>query len=278
MRLKMKASMIPATVFSILWSLITLYPFVTTFFSSLKNNDEIFGSMFAPPAVFRYQNYVDAILGARMDRAIFNSLMVTALTTVILIVVGSMASYVLARFRYRVLNYVYVLFILGIMLPIHSTLIPLAKTVSSTPWLGSNSFGTLMLIYTAFQLPMTVFIITGFMRGISRELDEAATIDGCGPVRILFQIILPLAKPGIATAAIISSLFVYNELIFAVIFLSKPEKFTISLAMLFFVGDRTARMGPIFASIILAVLPMICIYLAFSDRVQKGMTAGAVKG
>ncbi|MBF9017581.1 MULTISPECIES: carbohydrate ABC transporter permease [unclassified Oceanispirochaeta] len=275
---KIKKDNILPTVFSILWSVLTLYPFITTLFSSLKNNDEIFGNMFAPPTVFRYQNYIDAITGARMDRAIFNSLFVTSITTVMLVAVGSMAAYTLARFRYKILNYIYVLFILGIMLPIHSTLIPLAKTVSTTPWLGSNSFFTLMLIYTAFQLPVTIFIITGFMRGISRELDEAATIDGCGPVRILFQIILPLAKPGIATAAIISYLFVYNELIFAVIFLSKPVKFTISLAMLYFVGDRTMRMGPIFASIILAVLPMICIYLIFSERVQKGMTAGAIKG
>lgn len=275
---KIKKENILPTVFSIVWSVLTLYPFITTLFSSLKNNDEIFGNMFAPPTVFRFQNYIDAIRGARMDRAIFNSLFVTSITTVMLVAVGSMAAYALARFRYKILNYVYVLFILGIMLPIHSTLIPLAKTVSTTPWLGSNSFFTLMLIYTAFQLPVTIFIITGFMRGISRELDEAATIDGCGPVRILFQIILPLAKPGIATAAIISYLFVYNELIFAVIFLSKPAKFTISLAMLYFVGDRTMRMGPIFASIILAVLPMICIYLLFSERVQKGMTAGAIKG
>jgi len=275
---KLRKNIVIPTVFSIFWSLITLYPFVTTFFSSLKNNDEIFGNMFALPTSFRYQNYFDAITGARMDRAIFNSLFVTSMTTIILVIVGSMAGYALARFRYKVMNFVYVLFILGIMLPIHSTLIPLAKTVSSTPWLGPNSFSTLMLIYVAFQLPVTIFIITGFMRGISRELDEAATIDGCGPVRILFQIILPLAKPGIATAAIISFLFVYNELIFAVIFLSKPAKYTISLAMLFFVGDRNIRMGPIFASIILAVLPMIIIYLVFSEKVQKGMTAGAIKG
>lgn len=275
---KIKRNTIFISIFSIFWSFITLYPFITTFFSSLKNNDEIFGNMFAPPTVFRFQNYIDAITGARMDRAIFNSLYVTSMTTVVLVIVGSMAGYILARFRYKILNFVYVLFILGIMLPIHSTLIPLAKTVSSTPWLGPNSFTTLMLIYTAFQLPVTIFIITGFMRGISRELDEAATIDGCGPIGILFKIILPLAKPGIATAAIISFLFIYNELIFAVIFLSKPAKFTISLAMLYFVGDRTMRMGPIFASIILAVLPMICIYLAFSERVQKGMTAGAIKG
>lgn len=267
-----------ATGFSILWSAITIYPFIVTFFSSLKNNDEIFGSMFALPKVFRLQNYIDALQGARMDRAIFNSLFVTSISTALLIVVASMAGYALSRYRYKVLNVVYILFILGIMLPIHSTLIPLAKTVSSSPLLGSNSFTTLMLIYVAFQLPVTIFIITGFMRSISRELDEAAIIDGCGPARILFQIILPLAKPGIATAAIISFLFIYNELIFAVVFLSKPAKFTISLAMLYFVGDRTIRMGPIFASIILAVLPMIIIYLLFSDRVQKGMTAGAIKG
>jgi raffinose/stachyose/melibiose transport system permease protein len=134
-----------------------------------------------------------------------------------------------------------------------------------------------MLIYVAFQLPLSVFIITGYMKGISRELDEAAEMDGCSPPRLFFRIILPISKPAIATSAIISFLFFYNELIFAVVFLSEKVKFTISLGMLQFVGYRTVQMGPIFASIVVSIIPMITIYLLFQNQVQHGMVAGAVK-
>jgi len=135
-----------------------------------------------------------------------------------------------------------------------------------------------MLVYTAFQLPMSIFLITGYMRIIPKELTEAAIIDGCSMTSLLFRIFIPISAPGIATSGIIAFLFIYNELIFSVMFINERVKFTISLGMLYFVGDRNTQMGPIFASIILAVLPMIIVYLLFQEKVQKGMIAGSVKG
>ena len=120
--------------------------------------------------------------------------------------------------------------------------------------------------------------MTGYIKGVSSEIDEAATIDGCGMLGVLFRMILPLSKPIIATVSIISFVYAYSELVFSVILLSSPNKYPVSRSLMYFKGDYSARMGPIFASIILSVLPLIIIYLLFHERVQEGMMAGAVKG
>jgi raffinose/stachyose/melibiose transport system permease protein len=265
------------SVFAFVWSVITLYPFIITVMSSLKTNDEIFGAMIKLPTTLHFENYLVALAQANMGRCILNSVYLSALSTIVLIVCASLVSFVFARSVFYFTKWLYMLFVLGIILPIHATLIPLAKMISALPFLHSNSYFTLMLIYVAFQLPLSVFIITGYMKGISKELDEAAEIDGCSPPRLFFQVILPISKPAIATSAIISFLFFYNELIFAVVFLSDKIKFTISLGMLQFVGYRTVQMGPIFASIVVSIIPMITIYLLFQNQVQHGMVAGAVK-
>lgn len=263
--------------FAVFWAIITIYPFIITIMSSVKSNDEIFGAMMSLPKVLHLENYTVAMTTANMGRSIMNSIMLSSMSTVLLIITASLTSYVFARSSFSFTRVIYMLFVLGIILPIHATLIPLAKMISSIPFLHSNSYTTLMLIYVAFQLPLSVFIITGFMKGISKELDEAAVIDGCSPPRLFFLVILPISKPAIATSAIISFLFFYNELIFAVVFLSDTLKYTISLGMLQFVGYRTVQMGPIFASIVVSILPMITVYLLFQNQVQHGMVAGAVK-
>ncbi len=263
-------------IFPIFWAIVTLYPLYIALISSVKVNSEIFGSMFKLPKEYHFRFYRDAIEKANMDGCILNSLILTTGSTLLLVIVSSMISFVLAKHTSKFMNMIYYLFIVGIMLPIHSTIIPLAKIISSMN--GMNNYFVMILIYVAFQLPMSVFLITGFMRGISNEISEAAAIDGCHLFDLLFRIYIPLSAPGIATSGIIAFLAVYNELIFSVMFITERSKFTISQGLLYFVGDKTVQMGPIFASIILAIIPMIIVYLIFHESVQKGMLAGAVKG
>jgi len=195
--------------------------------------------------------------------------------TVILLIISSMVSFSIAYFRCHFTALLYLMFLFGMLLPVHSTLIPLAKMLASIK--GMNNYPALMMLYATFQLPMSVFIISGFMKGISQDLYDAAFIDGCSPWGVLFRIVMPLSTPAIATSAIIAFLFVYNELIFAVLFISDKRLYTISLGLFSFVGFRTVEMGPIFASIIIAIVPMIIVYLMFHERVQKGMLSGALK-
>lgn len=262
--------------FALFWSIVILYPLFVTIICSFKTNEEIFGQMFLLPRRWVWKNYVDAIVGAKMGRAVFNSLYVAAISTVITIILASMASYVLARQKYRFVNLIYILFIVGVMLPIHSTLIPINRIANIVG--GSNSHWFLILIYVVFQLPQAIFLTTGFMKSISSEIEQAATIDGCSMIGTFVYIIIPISIPIIATAAILTFIYAYGELIFSVVLLTDVDKFTMPRALLYFRGERTTRMGPVFASVVVGALPMLIIYVFLHERIQSGMVAGAVKG
>lgn len=263
-------------IFAWLWAVITLYPLIVTVLCAFKDNNQIYGSMFALPKTWNIANFKDALVSANMLRAIGNSLLLAVCTTVLVVVVALLASYIFARKGYKFLKPCYLLFILGVMIPIHTTVIPISKIAADLG--GYDKFWMLVLVYTTFQLPQAIFLITGYVKGISKELDEAAVIDGCNMIQILFRIILPISKPIIATVSIISFVYAYSELIFSVILLSTPEKYPVSRSLMYFKGDFSIRMGPIFASIVLAVLPLTIIYLLFHEKVQEGMLAGSVKG
>lgn len=265
-------------IFACLWAFATLYPFVITLFSSLKDNDGIFSAMLSIPSNPIWENYTKAIVGARIDRSIFNSLFVSVFSTAGILFVSSMVAYVLSRTNFRFNKAIFGLFLMGIVLPIYATLIPLVKMVTHIPFMKSNSFVTLILIYIAINLPTSIFIITGYMKGISKELDEAAIIDGCSVPKLFFHILLPISVPAVSTAGILAFLKCYNEMTFALVFLSDRAKYTISLGMLHFSGEKTVEMGPMFAAIVLATIPMVIIYMLFQEQIQSGMVAGAVKG
>lgn len=263
--------------FACVWAAATLYPFIITLFSSLKDNDGIFGAMLSFPSAPVWKNYADALVGARIDRSIMNSLFVSSISTVAILLCASMIAYVVSRTSFVLNKIIMGMFLIGIVIPIYATLIPLAKMVTSIPFMKSNSFFTLILLYTAINLPTSIFIITGYMRGISRELDEAATLDGCSVPMLFFKVIVPVSVPAISTAGILAFLKCYNEMTFALVFLSDRVKYTISLGMLYFSGEKTTAMGPMFAAIVLASIPMVVIYMLFQERIQSGMVAGAVK-
>lgn len=273
---KITAGKVVFYAFAWIWALITLYPLFVTFLSSLKDNDDIFNNMFALPKQIIGQNYLDALFSANMVRAIANSLFLALATTVLVVILAMMAAYVLARQRYKFIQPLSMLFLVGVMIPIHTTIIPISKLASSLK--GYDTYWMLILIYTTFQLAQAIFLMTGFIKGINRELDEAAIIDGCGMFGVLFRVILPICKPIIATVSIITFVYAYSELIFSVILLTDPNKYPVSRSLMYFKGDYSIRMGPVFASIILAVLPLIVIYLLFHEKVQAGMMAGAIKG
>ncbi len=265
-------------VFAIIWAVITLYPFIITIFSSLKNNDEIFGSMLKFPSDPIWHNYYIAIYDAKILRTIMNSVFLSVISTIGMLLFGSMIAYVLSRTKHVYNKYVLSIFLAGIVLPIYATLVPLMKMVSKISFLRPNSFYTLMFIYIAICLPEAIFIITGYMKGISKELDEAAIIDGCNTPQLFFKILLPISVPALATSAIIAFLSCYNEMVFALLFITEKTMYTVSIGLLYFVGKKTVDMGPMFAAIILATLPMLIFYMFFQERIQSGMVAGSVKG
>ncbi|WP_428770575.1 carbohydrate ABC transporter permease [Treponema sp. HNW] len=274
--MKLKRGQYFLFIFGILWSVITIYPLFVSFLCSLKDNQGIFGQMFALPRTVIWQNYYDALFAAKIFRGVWNSLKLAVGTTMSVCTIALFASYALSRDNFKFIRPLYLLFLTGVMIPIHTTIIPISKLAAQLQ--GANKHWMLILVYTTFQLPQAIFLITGYLNGVSRELDEAAIIDGCGRLGILLRIMLPVCTPIIATVAILSFIYGYSELVFSVILLHAPEKYPISRSLMYFTGDYSIRMGPVFASIIIAVLPMIIIYLLFHENVQRGMLAGAVKG
>ena len=186
-----------------------------------------------------------------------NSLVVATLTTVFNTVVGMMAAYILSRKDYKFLKWVYVFFMIGVMVPVHCTLI---------------------LIYVAFGMSQAIFLYTGFMDGISRNLDEAAIIDGCNNWQLLWKILFPVCKPIIATEAIFVFIYGYSELVFSMILMTDTKYFTVSRAMLNFSSAHTQEIGSQFAYVVMSVIPMIIIYIVFHKQIEKGMLSGAIKG
>lgn len=274
--MKLKHGQYVLFIFGVLWALITIYPLFVSLLSSLKDNEGIFGHMFALPKTFIWQNYYDALFEAKIFRGVWNSLKLALGTTISVCIIALFASYALSRDKFKFIKPVYLLFLTGVMIPVHSTIIPISKLAAQ--FHGSDKHWMLLLVYTTFQLPQAIFLITGYLNGVSKELDEAAIIDGCGRLGVLLRIMLPVCTPIISTVAVLSFIYGYSELVFSVILLHSPAKYPISRSLMYFTGDYSVRMGPVFASIIIAVLPMIIIYLLFHENVQRGMLAGAIKG
>lgn len=259
-----------------LWCVITILPLVITFISSFKNNNEIYLGLFHLPDIWRVSNYPNAVKTANALRAIGNSLFMAVATTIMVTIVGMMASYVLSRKRLFFIKPLNIFFMIGVMVPVHCTLIPISNVASSLH--AKDNYWFLLLVYTTFNLAQAIFLYTGFMNGIDRGLDEAAIIDGCGDIKLLTKVLTPICKPIIATEAIFVFIYGYSELIFSLTLISTDVKYTVSRAMLNFTGNHTIDLGAQFAFVIMAMVPTIVIYLLFHEKVEAGMLSGAVKG
>ncbi len=274
--MKSKVGKLCCYVFAIIWGLITIFPLYITFLSSVKDNQGINLGMFKLPVKWLWSNYTAAFNSAHIGQAVINSISLGIMSTVIVTAVGMLAAYVLSRKRFKLKSIIYSLFLVGVMVPVHCTIIPISSLATGIG--GRNSYWFLTLVYAAFNLSQAIFLFTGYLNEVNKELDEAAIIDGCNDFQLLFRVLTPVSLPIISTQAILTFVYGYGELIFAMILLSDERKYTISRAMLSFSGGYQQQLGPIFACIIFAVLPMIILYVLFHEKVQSGMLSGAVKG
>ena len=256
---KMHGGKIALYVIAILWTVVTLFPVVVTVMASFKTNSEIYLNLLSLPKKLMFQNYISANKTADALNTIKNSLVVATLTTVFNTVVGMMAAYILSRKDYKFLKWVYVFFMIGVMVPVHCTLIPINNIATALN--AKNNLFFLILIYVAFGMSQAIFLYTGFMDGISRNLDEAAIIDGCNNWQLLWKII-----------------YGYSELVFSMILMTDTKYFTVSRAMLNFSSAHTQEIGSQFAYVVMSVIPMIIIYIVFHKQIEKGMLSGAIKG
>jgi raffinose/stachyose/melibiose transport system permease protein len=263
-----------AYLFLIINAALCLFPLFWTLLSSLKNNTEILMHTMQLPSKMQWNNYADAWRGGDMIRYYINTLGVALATTTISLLFASMATYVVAIVMPNLGIYSY--FVAGLILPSYVIMLPLFKNISSIG-LGNNLAG-LTIIFISLMIPQSFFILYGYMKGIPRELEEAAIIDGCRRAGIFYRIILPLSKPGLGTVGIFTLLFSWNEYLLPLVMISGDQKMVLSMAIQQFKTSYLTNYGGMMARLTLAILPVIIIYLLFQNSVIKGVTAGAVKG
>lgn len=263
--------------FLIIMAIIQIVPLIWLLLFSLKDNNQIFGeNSFALPSPVMWGNYTFAFTRGGVGKYFMNSAIVSGFTVSFVLILASMVTYAIIRMKWKLQKAAYVYFLMGLMIPIHSGLLPLFLVLK---YLGIlNTRVALILPYTAFGLSMAIMIISGFIVAIPRELEEAAAIDGASIYRIFYIIVIPLIKPALAAITIITFKNSWNEMMMATVFINKPELKTLTVGIKSLTGEYVTEWGVIGAGLMIASLPIIIVYLLSSERIQKGLIAGAVKG
>jgi N-acetylglucosamine transport system permease protein len=274
------------TVALIAWAAIVIAPILWTFLASFKNTSEIFSSPWTMPHAFRVENWVRAWTRAHVGRYFFNSVLVVAFSTFGTMLLGSMAAYVLARYRFPGNRVLYYLFVSGLAFPTFLAITPLflvmrnlAATPVIGPYIGLNTYGGLILVYIAYSLPFTVFFLSAFFKTLPTSIAEAAMIDGAGHTRTFFQVMLPMARSGMVSIGIFNVIGQWAQYLLPVVLMTDSDKkvLTQGIAEISVSAGYAADWSGLFAAVSITILPMIIFYAIFQRQIQAGLTAGALK-
>lgn len=256
------------------FSLLMLVPLALIVVNAFKPDSEALTMTLALPKEWDFSNFAVVIEKGKLVRSFFNSLLYAGCATILTVLFGSMAAYVFARRRGKKENTMYIYMALGIVIPINY--VALMKVMQVTQ-LNDTAIG-IILLYTALQLPFTVFLLYGFVSKVPVDLDEAAVLDGCGPWRLFFNIVMPMMRSSMITAAVLCFLNTWNEFVMPLYFLNSSEKWPMTLAVYNFFGQYSTSWNLVCADILLTCLPVIIMYLVCQKYIVGGQTAGAVKG
>ncbi|MGI6007400.1 MAG: carbohydrate ABC transporter permease [Ruminococcus sp.] len=265
-----------AVVLAVIWLLIAIVPFVYMVINSFKGRFEMLTSgVFNLPESWYPANYIEVLQGG-FWRYFLNSVIVLVVSLVLLLAVSALAAYPLSRLKFRFSGILFSIIVACMSIPMHITLIPVFKMTTSVGLY--DSIWALIGPYVAFGLPISVFILTGFMKDIPKEMEEAAMLDGCSRIQVFFHIMLPMCRPGLATLAIYNGVNFWNEFSFAYTLTQDKVNRTLPLSIWEFKGQYTMNTPMILAVLTLTVIPMILLFIFTKDKLIEGMAAGAVKG
>ncbi len=268
---------VPVWVLIGLLLVVEIYPLLWMLLSSFKKSDEFStGAFWSLPTSLAWQNYVQAWT-AGMSTYFLNSILTVFPSLFLILLISLAASFALEVMKFRGSNVVLLAFLAGIMIPLQMVLLPLFTIYFQAGLI--NTRWALIITYTAFGLPLSVFLMSGFFKSVSRTVIEAAVIDGANIYQVFFHVALPLVANGIVTIALVQFFFLWNDLLFALTFISSDNLRTIQVGLLNFSGQYgQVDWGPTFAAVCLAVFPTLLLYLILNQQVIKGLTAGSVKG
>jgi raffinose/stachyose/melibiose transport system permease protein len=261
-----------------IFSLTCIFPLVWMFYSSLKEKRVFNADIMGFPAAPTFVNY-DRILNNsdyHLTESMFNSLRTTFLSIVFIVLFSFIVGYILSRVRFKLNRPLYVMFLMGMLIPVHSLLVPIYVVFKNLDI--NDKWYTLLLPYVSFGLPIGIFLVEGFVKSIPISLEEAASIDGSSFSNTLWKIILPICKPILITVAIIQVFGCWNEFSFALVLIKNVRLQTVPLALTQFKGQFASDYPKQMAAMLLTMAPIVLLYFIFSREIIKGMVAGAVKG
>jgi raffinose/stachyose/melibiose transport system permease protein len=259
-----------------LYALVILYPLFFLITASLKDEEELFLSPWGLPSHWNLFRYYDVTVNYGIGRYFLNSLYYASVSVTVSLVICSMGAYALVRMKWRLSGVTLAFFMMGLMVPVHAMIVPLYLFVTK---LGlSNPRFTLVCIFVAFTTPTTIFILSGYIKGIPRELEESAVMDGCTLKRAFWAIVIPMMQPALATVAIFNFLSTWNDFLISLIFINDDRYWPIQLGISRFQGDVQTRYSYLLTAIIIAIIPSTIAYMVLQKRIVSGLAAGAIKG
>ena len=272
-------NLVAAHAILLTYTVLALFPVVLIIINSLKPRREIFNNPLGLPigeGAFDPVGYQTVWAGADFIGYFANSMIVTLGALGIVLVAGSMAAFALSEYRFRGNTLMALYLALGIMIPIRLGTIGILNLVKSMGLI--DTLIALVLVYSAQGLPLAIFILSEFMRGVSKELKDAARVDGLSEYKIYWRLAVPLIRPAIATVAVFTMIPIWNDLWFPLILTTSEESRTITLGVQQFIGQYVTDWNAVLASLTLAILPVLILYAVFSQQLIRGITSGAVKG
>jgi len=264
-------------VILIAMAVIQIFPLIWLVDFSLATSNEMFtNGLLIIPEEIQWGNYVKAFVDGHFLLYLKNSVLINGLAVLLVIVISIMAAFAINRMHWKMSGLVKTLLLMGMMIPIHATLLPNYKIYNAVGI--TDTIWALLIPYVAFSLPQGLFLMTGFIEGVPKELEEAAVIDGCGIYRIILNVVAPLLKPSIATVAIMTFLNNWNEFMMASTYLSSPTWKTLPFSVLEFTGQYSSNYAVQFAVMALTAAPAVIVYVILNKHITKGVAMGAVKG
>nr|WP_230860613.1 carbohydrate ABC transporter permease [Actinoplanes aureus] len=259
------------------WAVVTALPLIWAVMSSLKTDEEILNHPWSPPASPQFENWARAWTTASIGRYFFNSLIVVGGALLLTMLLGSLVAYAVARYQFRGNRLVYYTFVAAMFFPVFLALVPLFFVVRQLGLLGT--YPGLILVYTAYAVPFTVFFLHSFFRTLPTEVAEAAFLDGCSHGAVFFRVMLPLARPGLVAVGVFNFLGLWNQYLLPLVLNPDPDRYVLAqgLAALSVSQGYDSDWSGLFAGLTIAMLPVLVAYVAFQRHIRAGMTAGAVR-
>jgi N-acetylglucosamine transport system permease protein len=260
-----------------IWTIIVIVPFLWVVLSSFKTTKEILASPFSLPAHWSFDNYAHAWTDAGIRQFFLNTVIVVGVALVLVMLLGAMCAYVLARFTFPGARAIYYLMLAGLTVPIFLAIVPLFFILKNSGLI--NTLPGLIMVYVAFALPFTVFFLYSFFRSLPDDVYEAALIDGAGEWRAFFRIMLPMARPGIAAVAIFNFLGLWNQFLLPVALNTDQSRYVLTQGMASFASQAgyAVDFGALFAAVVITVVPVLIVYVIFQRRLEGSVSRGTFR-